>query len=355
MTILAVLVFAVFIVVVPRNLYSTIADESFSTYMGIGDCDLRMDIQQTDAVAEKVGRIGEELEKDNSVAGYTVLHTKNFTLKNANDEEESIKIEFGDHKAFPVTYAKGDAPISENQIALSALLAKELGKEVGSTLTLRTGTGEKKLTVCGIYSDITNGGKTAKAVFEDTDADIMWSVVYAKLSDSSSAAETALRYRAEFPFAKITDIREYVSQTYGQTLRSVNWAADAAAAAAVLITAFITLLFVRLLIAKDRYGIAVMKAAGFTNTDIRLQYIFRLISVMLAGILLGILLANTAGEKLAGAVLSSLGAASFHFRINPLYSFLLCPLWMVCSVLGAALAGVQAVKRINTGEHLKEV
>lgn len=197
--------------------------------------------------------------------------------------------------------------------------------------------------------------KDCEGSFEDTDADIMWSVVYAKLSDSSSAAETALRYRAEFPFAKITDIREYVSQTYGQTLRSVNWAADAAAAAAVLITAFITLLFVRLLIAKDRYGIAVMKAAGFTNTDIRLQYIFRLISVMLAGILLGILLANTAGEKLAGAVLSSLGAASFHFRINPLYSFLLCPLWMVCSVLGAALAGVQAVKRINTGEHLKEV
>ena len=354
-TILAVLVFAVFIVVVPRNLYSTIADESFSTYMGIGDCDLRMDIQQTDAVAEKAGRIGEELEKDNSVAGYTVLHTKNFTLKNTDDEEESIKIEFGDHKAFPVTYAKGDAPVSENQIALSALLAKELGKEVGSTLTLRTGTGEKKLTVCGIYSDITNGGKTAKAVFEDTDADIMWSVVYAKLSDSSSAAETALRYRAEFPFAKITDIREYVSQTYGQTLRSVNWAADVAAAAAVLITAFITLLFVRLLIAKDRYAIAVMKSAGFTNTDIRLQYIFRLISVMLAGILLGILLANTAGEKLAGAVLSSLGAASFRFRINPLYSFLLCPLWMVCSVLGAALTGVQAVKRINTGEHLKEV
>ena len=30
---------------------------------------------------------------------------------------------------------------------------KELGKEVGSTLTLRTGTGEKTLTVCGIYSD----------------------------------------------------------------------------------------------------------------------------------------------------------------------------------------------------------
>ena len=122
------LVFAVFIVVVPRNLYSTIADESFSTYMGIGDCDLRMDIQQTDAVAEKAGRIGEELEKDSSVAGYTVLHTKNFTLKNTDDEEESIKIEFGDHKAFPVTYAKGDAPVSENQIALSALLAKELGK-----------------------------------------------------------------------------------------------------------------------------------------------------------------------------------------------------------------------------------
>ena len=114
-TILTVLVFAVFIVVVPGTCTVLLRTKAFPLIWGIGDCDLRMDIQQTDAVAEKAGRIGEELEKDNSVAGYTVLHTKNFTLKNTDDEEESIKIEFGDHKAFPVTYAKGDAPVSENQ------------------------------------------------------------------------------------------------------------------------------------------------------------------------------------------------------------------------------------------------
>ena len=38
-------------------------------------------------------------------------------------------------------------------------------KKVGDEITLLTDEGEKHLTVCGIYSDITNGGKTAKAAF----------------------------------------------------------------------------------------------------------------------------------------------------------------------------------------------
>lgn len=353
-TILAVLVFSVFIVIVPRNLYSTIADESFTSYMGIGDCDLRMDIQQTEDCAGKAQSIGEALEKENAVTDYTVLHTKKFTILNAEGQEENIKIEFGDHNAFPVSYAKGGAPLTQEQIALSALLAKELGKEVGSTLTLFTGTGEMTLSVCGIYSDITNGGKTAKAVFTDMDAEPMWSVVYAKLDGSVPAAKASLYYRALFPFAKVTDIREYVAQTYGQTLQSVERAATAAAAAAIIITTFITLLFVRLLIAKDRYAIAVMKAGGFTNRDIKLQYIWRLAAVMLTGLLIGIFFAGTAGEKLAGAVLSALGTVSFRFRVNPLASYLACPLWMVCSVAAGVLAGVQGVNKIDTGENIKE-
>ena len=145
-----------------------------------------------------------------------------------------------------------------------------------------------------------------------------------------------------------------MAQTYGQTLQSVERAATAAAAAAIIITTFITLLFVRLLIAKDRYAIAVMKASGFTNRDIKFQYIWRLAAVMLTGLLIGIFFAGTAGEKLAGAVLSALGMVSFRFRVNPLASYLACPLWMVCSVAAGVLAGVQGVNKIDTGENIKE-
>ena len=56
-TMLAVLVFSTFIMIVPQNLYNTISSESFITYMGIGKCDLRIDIQQTGDISEKAAEI----------------------------------------------------------------------------------------------------------------------------------------------------------------------------------------------------------------------------------------------------------------------------------------------------------
>jgi putative ABC transport system permease protein len=67
-TILAVLVLSAFIMIVPQNLYNTISSKNFITYMGIGRCDLRIDIQQTDNVAEKTAEVAKKIEKDGDIA-----------------------------------------------------------------------------------------------------------------------------------------------------------------------------------------------------------------------------------------------------------------------------------------------
>ena len=93
-----------------------------------------------------------------------------------------------------------------------------------------------------------------------------------------------------------------------------------------MISVLITLMFIKMLVAKDRYSIAVMKALGFTNSDIKVQYASRSVFVLMVGIVLGTLLANTLGERLAGAVISSFGASAFHFVVNPLSAYLYSPL-----------------------------
>ena len=93
--------------------------------------------------------------------------------------EENLKIELGDHSIFPIEYSEGRAPAAEDEIALSTINADEMSKKVGDVITLVIEGKEKNLTVSGIYSDITNGGKTAKAVFTDNSADIMWSIICA--------------------------------------------------------------------------------------------------------------------------------------------------------------------------------
>jgi len=353
-TMLAVLVMSVFIIIVPQNLYNTISSKSFIGYMGIGSYDMRIDIQQTDNISEKSAEILKTMKSDNTISNYTVLTTKIFKAKMEDGSKENINIELGDHLKFPIEYSEGRAPTIESEIALSVINADEMNKKVGDVITLVIEGKEKDLTVSGIYADITNGGKTAKAIFNDNSADIMWSIICAEFSDTSLVDRKVLEYTDRFNFAKVSDVDEFVTQTFGSTISAVEKASYAAVAIALIISVLVTLLFMKMLVAKDRYSIAVMKALGFTSSDIQAQYISRSLFVLIVGIVLGSLLANTLGEVLAGVVISSFGASTFKFAVNPLSAYLLSPLMMIGSVLIATILGTLGAGKIKISENIKE-
>ncbi|WP_044641915.1 ABC transporter permease [Risungbinella massiliensis] len=351
-TMLSVLVISSFIIIVPQNLYNTISSKSFINYMGIGNYDLR--IQPASDSSEKAPEIIKAMDNDSMISKYTVLTTKTFKVKTENGSEENLKVELGDHSIFPIEYTTGGAPAAEDEIALSVINADEMSKKVGDVITLVIEGKEKALKVSGIYSDITNGGKTAKAVFTDNSADIIWIIISAELSDKYLVDKKVLEYTDRFAFAKVSDIDEFVTQTLGSTISSIEIASYASIAVALVIMVLVTLLFMKMLVAKDRYSIAVMKALGFTNSDMKTQYVSRSVFVLIIGIVLGTILANTLGEILAGAVVSSFGASTFEFTVNPISAYLLSPLMMICTVLIATMIGTSGAGKIKISENIKE-
>ncbi|WEK53559.1 MAG: FtsX-like permease family protein [Candidatus Cohnella colombiensis] len=353
-TMLAVLVISAFIMIVPQNLYNTISSKGFIKYMGIGSYDMRIDIQQADNIEEKAAEIVKAMSSDSAITKVAVLTTKTFKAKTEDGSEENIKIELGDHSIFPIAYSEGRAPATEDEIALSTVNADEMSKKIGDAITLLIEGKERDLTVSGIYSDITNGGKTAKAIFTDNSSDIIWSIVSAELSDKSLVDGKVSEYADKFVFSKVSDIDEFVTQTFGSTISSVGKASYAAIAVSLIITVLVTLLFMKMLVAKDRYSIAVMKAFGFTNSDIKVQYVSRSVFILVVGIVLGTLLANTLGEILAGFAISSFGASKFNFAVNPLTAYLLSPLMMIIAVLIATMFGTSRAGQIKISEHIKE-
>ena len=72
-----------FSLVIPINLYTTMSSRGFVTYMGIGNCDLRIDLRQSDHLAEDAARIAREMEQDASILRHTSLITKAFPGGNA--------------------------------------------------------------------------------------------------------------------------------------------------------------------------------------------------------------------------------------------------------------------------------
>lgn len=378
-TILIVMVLASFIMIVPQNLYHTISGKNFVTYMGVGRCDLRVDIQQINDIEKKSEIIKDYMKQDSDMDKYTVLTTKIFGVKlensnigndntqnnyiengntrNDNIENnriENIKVELGDHTIFPVQYASGRMPMSETEIALSSINAEELGKTIGDEIILLTENGERRLSVCGIYSDITNGGKTAKATFKDNSKKAAWSVINASVTDAKQIASKLSEYKNQFDFAKISSIDEYVTRTFGQTLQSVRMAGWITIVIAIAITMLISLLFIKLLVTKDVYSIAVIKSIGFTNKDVRRQYTWRVIFILFIGVILGTILAGTLGEKLAAMAISSFGATTFQFTINPIFTYLFSPIIMFFTALSATVLGTAKAGEVYIYKSIKE-
>ena len=349
-----VIALGVFMMILPWNLLSTISSPQFVTYMGIGDGEIRLDVRQAENIAEQAAQVEQMLTDDEQVARSVTLQTAVCAAKLPDGSHTSLQVEQGDHTVFPVAYAEGEAPREKNQIALSYLCAEELGLGLGDRLCLSIEEKSEEYTVCGIYSDITNGGKTAKAAYLHSAGPVMWSVSYVSLKDGAdrgrwlSACAEALSDKGVS--AEAVDIQEYVDSTYGQTIGEVRMAAWMAVLAAVLVMLVVVVLFTRLLVAKDRSDISLRKAIGFAGRSIKGIYLLQYLPVLVTGVVMGILAGNLLGGKLAGLLLKNLGAAGFRFLIDVKAVCGWIPAAAAVTVLCAVFLGLSEIKNIKACE-----
>ncbi len=351
-----------FLLLVPQNLYNTMSSPDFVTYMGIGSGDIRMDIRQTGDIRGVTEDIASALAQDKQVERYTVLTTKACTayLPSAESEADALTglpatgltpenlqkaglktvnlaVETGSHGIFPVEYLEGRLPERQGEIALSVMNARELGLSVGDSIGLAEHGVIKNHRVCGIYSDITNGGKTAKAYDAGGDGPVMWSVLYVSLKDFAEKTEENPAGRQAGYFVKksagdfgekekwmekyramgadVTYIADYVQDTYGQTLGQLRLA-QRAALISTFVTGAVVWLFIRLLVEKDRYAISLHKALGFTGADMKRSYFVKGMLPVIGGMTAGIFIGNPLGERICGAVMKSFGAEGFRFAAS---------------------------------------
>ncbi|MBE5959823.1 MAG: FtsX-like permease family protein [Lachnospiraceae bacterium] len=351
---LVIFTLASFIVIVPVNLYTTVSSEKFISYMGAAKCDMRFDLQQEQNLTEKAEEIKSQLDQDTRVTKSALYVTAVYPAVSPDGSYENMKIESGDLNRFPLTYLKGKAPQTEQEIALSKSNADNFEKEVGDELEIIRNGENVILTVSGIYQDLTNGGKTAKTIWSETGEEIMWYIICADLKEGIDKDAVIREYKQSFSYTKVSSVAEYITQTLGGSIASMKKAAIIGIIIGSITSAMITMLFLKMLLAKDKINIGIMKGIGFSNHDIRMQYMTRTIFILIIGLIAGAVLANTLGAFLAGLILSTLGISKIHFIINGFLSYLVCPLLLAaCVVLGTMLC-MRKAGNVNIAESVKE-
>lgn len=354
---------AVFMILVPCNIRTTLKAPEFVTYMGIGESQIRIDIRQTENVEKKAAIITEEIQKDSRVSAYALMQTGSYKSLLPDGASYNLMIEKGDHSKFPIRYTQGSYPENNSEIALSILNAQEMSLKLGDKITVSEeridgSMTEKTCTVCGIYSDITNGGKTAKACLNDPadETPVMWSILYLSLADEYSAGEWVNeyqgRYRSFGDSVKVTMITDYLMGTYGQTIRDISKAAYLSGTMSCVILFIVVLLLLRLVIWKERSDSSLKKALGFTTSDIRKEYFKKTLLYTLPGILGGVFAGIVLGQGLTEMLLRSMGVYSFHFVLEPALVFAAVPAVTLFVVMAAAQFGLLEVKRISAFECL---
>ena len=326
------------IIVIPVNILHTFESKDFISYMGEADCDIGVNINGRRTTPEKVKELMEELQNDNAIEKMALYETYQYEVQSEDDGLKPFKVDCGDYSEFPISCSEGRMPKSEKEIAVSALNAKEYKVGVNDKLSLKMNDEWKEFVICGIYQDITSGGFTAKGMWKQDGLSTENSSACINLKDKEKKDKFVKEYEKKYPFAKIVIMENTVQQSLGTMILSFRGGTVVAVVTAVCIAILLTVLFLKLQTTRELPQTAIYQAIGFTEKEIRLQYVLQMGVTAAIGILLGLILSATLGESAVGVLLSILGIKieHFHFIWDYIITFLASPVLLLAETALAA-------------------
>lgn len=347
-TFVFILITASFLMVLPNNIYASLASDEFIRYMGLGKGQVMMVFPD----GEYFKHLKEQVKNDLEVEDVSFYDHKSYAFMLDETQTGKIWVTLAGEDHFPPLYTQGRPP-QAGEIAISALKAESLGKRLGDQMTLIVDQKKEDLTISGIYSDITNGGKTARASFSDDQSPSLMTSLVMNLKTGVSLEEKVAFLEKAYPNAKVYDIKAYRDAVFDSTLSSIRKASITAALLSLGLGFLITLLFVNMLVIKDRRQIAILKFLGFTSESIRNIYMLGSLFIVSICIVLGIILAGTLGQSLAGLFIQGVGIAHFKFDVNKAFVFFIMPILLMASVFIGTYLSACSIAHMKPSDHIR--
>lgn len=338
------------IIIVPMNLLNTMKSKEFISYMGSSMDDILIEIESGENLDNKYKIIKKLLKEDSDIKEYKEFRRVRVETINSEGEWLNLHVDCGNYAGKELKYLDGKVPSLKNEIALSKLNADAMGKSTGDGIILRFNDMQTKFVISGIYQDVTSGGYTAKAInsFAGVDAEKYQFTV--NLNDGVDAGEKASDWSGKNGGGyDIEPMEDFINQTLGGVSRQVEVTTIAVAVIGILVAALIVVLFMKLRLAKDVAQIAAMKAIGFTNSDVRKQYLYKIVMVSIAGIFAGTLVSNILGENIVSAAfgIMGFGISRITFIINPWIAFVILPLVLLVVAAGMTWISTRQIREYN--------
>ena len=347
------------LIIVPLRMSQTMENKEFITYMGSPVCDLLVEVEQGEELEARKNKaetlLIREVEQGN-VDKYSML--RGVRLQAVGEEEiVGIHISTGSEAGSGLKYLSGKNPETPEEIALSFLMAEELGKSSGDVLTLIIGKKRQSFIVSGIYQDVTSGGRTAKALCDFPGEPAEKYSFQVTLKEGTDEEKTVLQWREELGKGFVTEnMEEFLRQTLGGVSLQVKQASHVVFMVGIGLTVLITALFLKLRIARKSADLAVKKAMGIPFVAMLLQELYPVFSSGFLGTVTGAVLAEKLGDKVISLLLEVLGMGlkKITFAKMPVWQYLVIPALLLIILTVTAWWMLQRIRKIEAADYFNE-
>ncbi|WP_394456721.1 FtsX-like permease family protein [Leuconostoc suionicum] len=241
----------------------------------------------------------------------------------------------------------GHQPKQPNDLLISNSLMKTLHLSIGQTVRVKTATvNDKQLTIVGTYQTINNLGKEAYGLI---DTSLPITSTYINLKNTTN--KDKLLNRFSHGNVQLID----TSASTQNLTTSVQRAVEVLANVILLLTLIVSGLFVYLVsyltIETEKRQLALKKMLGFTNKELRTQYLLRAGFALTLGIVLSLMLNKFIGSTLLNNLVSLGGLTKLNVQLPLSYNLFIIALLIFESSL-IVLVASRRITKIKIGDFL---
>ena len=302
----------------------------------------KLDDQKMEEIENTINDIGKITKKYYMVSKYLSING-----------EEMLATIYRDPEMIP-GMMKGRAPMYDNEIVITEILADELDIKMGDTVKLGFNDEQLEYIISGIFQSTYDIGRTLSLNFEAAKKlgiDKMENAEFC-LEDASEAQNIADKLNEKYTDiinAEVTDNDEYLG-IYQVTI-------DATKAVIYSFSVIFTLIVVSMVckktFLKERTDIGVYKSLGFISGRLRLQFAVRFFLIAVIGSAVGTVASLVFSQKLIIAMLRLIGVTSLKTSFSVLTFVLPISLICLCFFLFAFIASAK-IKKVEVKELVTE-
>ena len=250
-------------------------------------------------------------------------------------------------------YTEGVAPQSDNEIAMTHVLAQNIGVNIGDTVRIVMNETEQEFIITATFQTMMNMGRGirfSENLVLDYTTLLGNLAIQVKYLDEPNKIEQARRMefiKELYPDAEVFQGGEYIAQMINISLDSLIYLI---VVVVICINALVAVLMMKSFIAKEKGEIAMLKAIGFRNNDLIKWQMLRIGLIMVISTILGAVLSIPLAQISAGQVFKMMGASSITFEIKPLEVYIIYPCITLATTMCSSFIAAQDIRRISASK-----